>query len=142
MDIKSEKWEHWHPKGCQYLGESVATLCYVDLKEGILSVEIELAYQIVHLQFLKTLAYRVHLEECVPDVWMKLHSPLHSHLPSQWTFWEILNSCWIAELKTTGGLALYPRARHFAVVTEQNLVEVLTQDEPMCPLRVTERSSI
>ncbi len=121
-----EKWERWNPQGCKYLEENIATLCQVDLKEGILSIKLELASQVWRLQFSRTLAYRVHLEECVPGVWVKLHSPL----PSQWVFWKVLNSCWIMDLKATGGLASYPRARHFAVVTEQNLVEVLTQDEP------------
>jgi hypothetical protein len=125
-----EKWERWHPRGAEDIGEVIATLHEVEAKEGILSVEIELASRVLRLQFRRVLAYRTHLEECVPEVWAKLHSPS----PVKWSFWEVLNSAWITERQATGGLALYPRARHFAVVTEQNLIEVLTQDEPAVAL--------
>lgn len=121
-----EKWEKWHPPGCEDLETTVATLRRIEAKEAILSIDIDVASRTVRLQVERTLAYRVHLEECVPDVWAKLYDAS----PARGTFWEILNSDWTRAREAKGGLALYPKARHFAVVTEQNLIEVLTEVEP------------
>ena len=122
-----EKWETWYPKGSERVSKSIGDLQRFEALEGNLFIAIEFATGAAHLQFQRVLAFRVHLEECVPEVWAKIHA----NSPVKWTFWEIRNSTWIAEREATGGLALYPKVRHFALVTEQKLIEILAPSEPI-----------
>lgn len=83
-----EKWERWHPLGADNIGASLGTLAEVSAAGGTLFVEIEFESQVLRLRFPKVLAYRSYLEECVPEVWAKLHSPR----PVVWSFWMVQGS--------------------------------------------------
>ncbi len=41
-----------------------------------------------------------------------------------------VGSNWVSEREAAGGLALYPKVKHFAIVTEDDLIEILAQEEP------------
>ncbi|WP_124950340.1 hypothetical protein [Sulfuriferula thiophila] len=122
-----ENWELWRPRGCENVDKSIGEFYRIEATGWGLSIELKFVTGLMRMSFRKVLAYRTHLEECVPDIWIKIHSQGFA----QNSFLEVKNSDWISALNVTGGLALYSNARHFSLVTEENFIEILTEEEPL-----------
>ena len=119
--------EHW--KLIDIIPEGLVNL--LDFKKitanlRVLILNLENQSQPIKVEFTNVIAYRVCLEECVPQLWSNLHS---KHIVRS-GLWEIGDSNWIKELESNGGLAVYPNTKHFAFITNDNLVEVLTTEVP------------
>ena len=108
------------------VGSSSARLVSLrDDEDDGLCIRVDAAGRLVELAFGRVIAYRSTLEEASLDFWRRFHGAR----PAVGAFWMVEDSDWLATF-TSADLCLYPDAKHYLIVTDDERIDVIASRAP------------